>query len=112
MFVTRFTINIKPVYGRWIICVSPSQLNKIASNTNLNYKQVNIWFIKKRLNQKKSKKNNCLITGNNQFNVAITKDLLDENNKNKYADKQSVDRIALKVGLTSKQVLNCAQDKD
>lgn len=29
------------------------QINKIASNTNLNEKQVNIWFIKQRLNKRK-----------------------------------------------------------
>ena len=58
------------------------------------------------------KRNNCLIiTGKKQFNVTITKDLLDEYNKNNYADKQSVDRIALKVGLTSKQIHNWFQNK-
>ena len=77
-------------------------INKIASNTNLNEKQINIWFIlKQRLNKRKFisvkstkknlSKNNCLITESNQIDFTITKALLDEYDKNKYPDKKSRD---------------------
>ena len=37
------------------------------------------------------------------FNVKITNFLLNEYEKNKYLDVQSIERIALKVSLTAKQ---------
>ena len=47
-----------------------------------------------------------MVTRYNQFNVTITKSLLNEYEKNNYPDKQSKVRLALQVGLTSKQVQN------
>jgi hypothetical protein len=106
------------------------QINKIASNTNLNSKQVSIWFIKQRLNQRKYSaikspktklnKNDGLITGSEKFKLTtkkalfdekITKSLLDEYDENKYPDKQSKERIASKVGLTSQQVIDWFENR-
>lgn len=76
---------------------------------------MNICFLKRRLNQRKSRPkvniksthindNKSLITGKKNFNVTTTKYLLEEYEKNKYPDRQSKDRIALKLNLTSLQV--------
>jgi hypothetical protein len=47
---------------------------------------------------------NSLITGNNQYNIAITVALVKEYEKNKYPDQSSKKKIAAQNGLTTKQV--------
>ncbi len=73
-------------------------VNKIASKVNLTSKQVCKWFTynRQKLNESKSK----II----KFNEKTRKALIKEYEKNKYPNKQYLDRIASKVDLTYKQV--------
>ena len=71
-------------------------VDRIALKVVLTSKQVHNWFQNRRtkLNETKTK----------QLKLKITEALLEEYEFNKCPNKQSLARIALKVGLTSKQV--------
>jgi len=81
-----------------------------VSNTRLNYKQVKLWFIKKRLNQNNyKKKSKSLDHGRNEFNMKITDALLREYKQNERPNEHALYKITLKIVLTPKQVYDWFQ---
>jgi hypothetical protein len=83
----------------------------IASNTSLNYRQVNVWFLNRRLNQIKQHNNNNN-NNNNSLNVHKSKQpLLNEFNYNKYPNRNTVDRLSKETNLSSKKVYNWFKSK-
>jgi hypothetical protein len=81
------------------------EIKIITSNTILTNKQVSNWFLNKRLDEKKilQPKNKTTIT-KFQFENTKKEYLLNEYDKNKYPNKQTLERISLEINLTPKQV--------
>ena len=96
------------------------EIKIIALNTRLNCKQVNVWFLNKRLNQKKQQQQNSDNNNNNNsklnnivlvYNDESKQILLNEFEHNKYPDRNTCERLASETNTTHKQVRNWFTNK-